>query len=68
MVQGSHAAYCWTTHICLYLGKFATKFENISEHESGTWKELFGEKKPEVENLVKYLFQGKSKEKCVNTQ
>jgi hypothetical protein len=34
-----------TTHICLYLGEFATKFANILEHESGALMGLFDEKK-----------------------
>jgi hypothetical protein len=41
-----------TTHFRLYLGEFATKFENILEHESGVLMGLFYEKQPEVEKLV----------------
>jgi hypothetical protein len=33
-----------TTHILLFLGEFATIFENILEHESGIWMGLFDEK------------------------
>jgi hypothetical protein len=32
------------THIRSYLGEFATKFENILEHESGAQMGLFDEK------------------------
>jgi hypothetical protein len=35
----------WTTNIHLYLGEFATIFENILEHESGTKMGLFEIKK-----------------------
>jgi hypothetical protein len=45
-------AYRGTTHFLLNFGEFATKFENIGEHESVASVGLFDEKKTEVENLV----------------